>query len=1050
MINRLIEFSLKNRFLILLASAMLAGWGYWALVRTPIDAIPDLSENQVIIFTDWPGRSPQEVEDQVSYPLTVNLQGLPGVKTVRSSSAFGFSMINIIFEDDVDVYFARTRVLERLSLASSFLPAGVVPTLGPDATGVGQVFWYTVDGPYDPGTLRSLQDWFIRYQLNSVPGVAEVASIGGFVRQYQIDVDPMKLRAFNIPMRMVFEAVQRSNNNVGAKVVEANNMEYVVRGLGLIESPKDIEDIVLSSMNGTPVYVRNVAAVQLGPEFRRGVLDKGGIDAVGGVVIIRYGANALEVINAVKAKIQTMQSGLPKGVHINSFYDRSSLISHAVETLKSALVEEVILVTLAHVIFLWHFRSILIVTFPLPLAVLTAFLFMHYVGISSNIMSLGGIAIAIGVLVDAGIVMTENVIRHAENHAQAHGGEYRSKIAEITLNAARLVGRPIFFSMAIIILAFVPVFALTGMEGKLFHPLAFTKTFAMVGSTIIAVTLVPVLCTFLIRGRLHREEDNPVMRVLRGVYAPTLRFALRHRVLTLGSAILLFGVAMFLASSIGSEFMPPLDEETAMWMPVTDPSISLSAATELMRQQDRIIRQDPAVANVVGKIGRAETSTDPAPINMSETIVTFKPKDQWPEGLTKDDILQRLDAKLRMPGVTNIWTQPIRNRIDMLSTGIRTQVGVKVFGSDLSTIEKKSAEIERVLHDVPGAVDLYAERITGAPYLEIHINRTAAARYGISVGDAQDVIESAIGGKNLTFTIEGRQRFPVRVRYARDFREDLEAMKDVLVAAPNGTQIPLKDIADIGIAMGPSMITSENGLLRGTVLMNVRGRDVGGFVEDAKRVVAQRVSMPAGYYVEWSGQYENQIRAKERLQVVIPIVLLIIFVLLYMTYHSAREALHVILAVPFALTGGVFLLKFLGYNFSVAVWVGFIALFGTAVQTGVVMVIYLEEAVRRKVASAGALTTESLREAVMEGALLRLRPKVMTVATVVAGLLPIMWSTRTGAEVMKPLATPVLGGMVSSLLHVLIVTPVIFTTIRERELRRVATERSADTSDSST
>jgi Cu(I)/Ag(I) efflux system membrane protein CusA/SilA len=1035
MINRLIEFSLKNRFLILLAYAMVAGWGYWALIQTPIDAIPDLSDNQVIVFTDWPGRSPQEVEDQISYPLTVNLQGLPGVKTVRSSSAFGFSMINIIFEDAVDVYFARTRVLERLNLASSFLPAGAVPTLGPDATGVGQVFWYTVDGPYDPGTLRSLQDWFIRYQLNSVSGVAEVASIGGFVRQYQIDVDPMKLRAFNIPMRTVFEAVQRSNNNVGAKVVEANNLEYVVRGLGLIESAKDIEDIVLSSMNGTPVYVRNVAAVQVGPEFRRGVLDKGGTDAVGGVVIIRYGANALEVINAVKAKIQTMQPGLPKGVHINSFYDRSSLISHAVETLKSALIEEVILVTLAHVIFLWHFRSILIVTIPLPLAVLTAFLFMHYAGISSNIMSLGGIAIAIGVLVDAGIVMTENVLRHAENYAQEHG-EYRSKISEITLNAARVVGRPIFFSMAIIILAFVPVFALTGMEGKLFHPLAFTKTFAMVGSTIIAVTLVPVLCTFLIRGTLHREEDNPVMRLFGGIYAPALRFALRHRILTLGSAILVFGFALFLAGSIGSEFMPPLDEETAMWMPVTDPGISLSAATELMRQQDRIIAQDPSVATVVGKIGRAETSTDPAPINMSETIVTFKPKDQWPAGLTKDDILQRLDAKLRMPGVTNIWTQPIRNRIDMLSTGIRTQVGVKVYGSDLSTIEKKSAEIERVLHDVPGAVDLYAERITGAPYLEIHINRTAAARYGINVGDAQDVIESAIGGKNLTFTIEGRQRFPVRVRYARDFREDLEAMKDVLVAAPNGAQIPLKAIAEIRVTMGPSMITSENGLLRGTVLMNVRGRDVGGFVEDAKKVVAQRVRMPPGYYVEWSGQYENQIRAKERLQIVIPIVLLIIFVLLYMTYHSAREALHVILAVPFALTGGIFLLKILGYNFSVAVWVGFIALFGTAVQTGVVMVIYLEEAVRRKIASAGALTKEDLLEAVMEGALLRLRPKVMTVATVVAGLLPIMWSTRTGAEVMKPLATPVLGGMVSSLLHVLIVTPVIFTTIRERALRK--------------
>ena len=1034
MISRLIELSLKNRFLVLIAYALLGGWGYWALLRTPIDAIPDLSENQVIVFTDWPGRSPREVEDQITYPLTVNLQGLTSVKTVRSSSAFGFSMINIIFEDDVDVYFARTRVLERLSLASSFLPSGVTPTLGPDATGVGQIFWYTVEGPYDPGTLRSLQDWFIRYQLNSVSGVAEVASIGGFVRQYQIDVDPVKLRAYNVPMSMVFAAVQRSNNNVGAKVIEANDMEYVVRGVGLIESVRDIENIVLSSVNGTPVYVRNVAAVQLGPEFRRGVLDKAGIDAVGGVVVIRYGANALQVIDSVKAKIQAMQPGLPKGVRINSFYDRSSLIRNAVHTLRSALVEEIILVTLAHIVFLWHFRSILIVSIPLPLAVLTSFLFMHYFGISSNIMSLGGIAIAIGVLVDAGIVMTENVLRHAETYNQEHG-EYRSRIGEITLGAARLVGRPIFFAMTIIILAFVPVFALTGMEGKLFHPLAFTKTFAMVGSTIIAVTLVPVLCTFLIRGRLHREESNPVMWILRAVYAPVLRFALRHRVLTLASAALLFGFAVFLAGSIGSEFMPPLDEETAMWMPVTDPSISLSKATELLREQDRIISQDPAVASVVGKIGRAETSTDPAPINMTETIVTFKPKDQWPAGLTKDAIMQRLDEKLRMPGVTNIWTQPIRNRIDMLSTGIRTQVGIKVFGSDLETIEKKSIEIERVLHQVPGAADLYAERITGAPYLEMHIDRTAAARYGINVGDAQDVIESAIGGKNVTFTIEGRQRFPVRVRYARDFREDIEALANVLVAAPNGAQIPLRDIARIRVVMGPSMITSENGLLRGTVLMNVRGRDVGGFVEEAKRVVAQRVSMPPGYYVEWSGQYENQIRAKQRLQIVIPVVLVTIFVLLYMTYNSAKEALHVLLAVPFALTGGIFLLKFLGYNFSVAVWVGFIALFGTAVQTGVVMVIYLEEAVRRKMASGGELTIDKLHQAVMEGALLRLRPKVMTVATVVAGLLPIMWSTHTGAEVMKPLATPVLGGMVSSLLHVLIVTPVIFTTFRERELR---------------
>jgi copper/silver efflux system protein len=1037
MINKLIEFSLNNRFLILLAYVLLAAWGYWALLRTPIDAIPDLSENQVIVFAEWAGRSPQEVEDQITYPLTANLQGLPNVRTVRSSSAFGFSMINIIFEEDVDVYFARTRVLERLNLASSLLPPGVVPTLGPDATGVGQVFWYTVEGPSDPGTLRSLQDWFIRYQLNSVPGVAEVASIGGFVRQYQIDVDPGKLRAFNIPLRMVFEAVERSNRNVGAKVIEANNMEYVVRGLALIESVSDIEDIVLASANGIPVYVKNVASVQMGPEFRRGVLDKAGRDTVGGVVIIRYGANALEVIDLVKAKIRAMAPGLPKGVHIVPFYDRSSLIRHAVDTLRFALIEEIILVTLAHVVFLWHFRSILIVTIPLPLAVLTSFLFMHYFGISSNIMSLGGIAIAIGVLVDAGIVMTENVIRHAEQYAGAHGGEYRSNIAGITLNAARLVGRPIFFAMTVIILAFVPVFALTGMEGKLFHPLAFTKTFAMVGSTIIAVTLVPVLCTFLVRGRLHREEDNPLMRFLRAIYAPTLRFALRHRFLTLSVAGGLFGFSIYLATTIGSEFMPPLDEETAMWMPITDPAISLSTATELMRQQDSIIAQDPAVELVVGKIGRAETSTDPAPINMSETIVTFKPRDQWPAGLTKDDILQRLDAKLRMPGVTNIWTQPIRNRIDMLSTGIRTQVGVKVFGTDLSVIEKKSAEVERVLRDVPGAVDLYAEKITGAPYLEIDINRTAAARYGIAVGEAQDVIETAIGGKNLTFSIEGRQRFPVRVRYARDFREDLEGLRNVLVAAPSGIQVPLGQIADIRIVTGPSMITSENALLRGSVLMNVRGRDVVGFVDDAKRIVTERVAMPPGYYLEWSGQYENQIRAKERLQVVIPIVLVVIFVLLYMTYGSVKEALHVLLAVPFALTGGIILLKFLGYNFSVAVWVGFIALFGTAVQTGVVMVIYLEEAVRRKVDAEG-LTIRSLHEAVMEGALLRLRPKLMTVATVVAGLLPIMWSAHTGAEFMKPLATPVLGGMVSSLLHVLVVTPVIFTAIRERELKRGA------------
>jgi Cu(I)/Ag(I) efflux system membrane protein CusA/SilA len=1035
MIQRMIEFSLKNRGLVLLGYLVLAGWGYWALLRTPIDAIPDLSENQVIVFTDWEGRSPQEVEDQITYPLTVNLQGLAGIKTVRSSSAFGFSMINLIFEDNVDLYFARTRVLEKLNLSSGILPEGVTPVLGPDATGVGQVYWYTVEGPYDSGTLHSLQHWFIRYQLNSVPGVAEVGTVGGFLREYQVDVDSVKLRAYNVPLRMVFESIQRSNTNVGAKVMEVNDTEMAVRGIGLIVSIADIENIVLTASGGTPVYLRNVASVHLGPDFRRGVLDRDGEEAVGGVIVIRSGENALKVIDAVKQKIKDLEPGLPPGVRIASFYDRSSLIHHAVDTLKHALLEEILLVTLAHVIFLWHFRSILIVTLPLPLAVSAAFLSMHYFGISSNIMSLGGIAIAIGVLVDAGIVVTENVIRHAEAYSEEHG-EYRSQITQMTLHATRLVGRPIFYAMTIIILAFVPVFALTGMEGKLFHPLAFTKTFAMVGSTLMAVTLVPVLCTFLIRGKLHREDANPVMHFLQRQYKPVLAWALRHRIATMAGAAALFLFAMALATTIGSEFMPPLDEETAMFMPITDPAISLTKATEILRAQDRTIAQDPAVENVVGKIGRADTSTDPAPINMTETIITLKPRDEWPSGTTKADILQRLDAKLRMPGVTNIWTQPIRNRIDMLSTGIRTQVGIKIFGSDLSTIERLSSEIERTVHRVPGAVDLYAERITGAPYLEIKTDRRAAARYGISVGDVQDVIETAIGGKSLTTAIDGRQRLPISVRYARDFRETPEALRNVLVAAPNGAQIPLAQLASIQIVMGPAMISSENGLLRGSVLMNVRGRDVGSFVAEAQRTVALQVKLPSGYYIEWSGQYQNQLSARRRLMLVIPAVFAIMSILLYKVYNSLKEALHVMLAVPFALTGGIFLLKLLGYNFSVAVWVGFIALFGTAVQTGVVMVIYLEEAVARKKAAMGTLTVQGLHEAVMEGALLRLRPKVMTVSTVIAGLLPLMWSARTGAEIMKPLATPVLGGMVSSLLHVLIVTPVVFTWLRELELRR--------------
>jgi copper/silver efflux system protein len=1036
MINRIIEFALKNRFIIIAAYLLLAGWGIWALTRTPIDAIPDLSDNQVIIFTDWVGRSPQEVEDQVTYPLTTNLQGLPGIRAVRGQSAFGFSMINIIFEDSIDLYWARTRVLERLNLVTKQLPEGVVPTLGPDATGVGQIFWYTVEGEgHSLMDLRTLQDWFIRYQLNSVPGVAEVASVGGQVQQYQIDVDPNRLRAYSIPLSRVVEAVGRSNSNVGGNVVEQNGQWSIVRGIGLITSTADVETIVIGAANGTPIYIRNVATVKLGGAFRVGVLDKNGKEAVGGVVIARYGVNTLDVIKGVKEKLEALKTGLPQGVKVETFYDRTELIHRATDTLKRALIEELLLVTLAHIIFLFHFRSILIVTIPLPLAVLTSFLFMYYMGISSNLMSLSGIAIAIGVLVDAGIVVTENAFRFVEKR----GVDVRDRklVWQTVLDSTKLVGRPIFFSMAIIILAFIPVFALTGREGKLFHPLAFTKTFAMIGATIIAVTLVPVLCTLLLGGRVHAEEDNFVMRFLHAIYRPVLRLALAHRIITILVAATLFGGAIILARQIGNEFMPPLDEGDVMYMPITDPAISVDQALKVMQMQDETIKSFPEVEWVVGKAGRAETSTDPAPVNMNETIIHLKPPDQWRPGMTRDKLIAEMDEKLQMPGVSNIWTQPIINRIEMLTTGIRTEIGIKIYGSDLNELERLSKEVATVVQTVKGASNVSPEPLTGQPYIDIKIDRQAAARYGIDVMAIQEVIDRGIGETNLTVTIEGRKRFPARVRYAPEFRTSPEALGRLIVPAPNGGQIPLAQLATISSVNGASMISSENGLLRGTVLLNVRGRDVGSFVEDAKRVLSQRVQLPMGYYFEWSGQYENQQRARARLQLVLPIVLVVIFVLLYLTYNSFVEAAHVLLAVPFALTGGVYLLYLMGYNFSVAVWVGFIALFGTAVQTGMVMVIYLNEAVERKKEEVGGrLSREHLKQAVMEGAILRLRPKVMTVSTVVAGLLPIMWSTSSGAEVMKPLATPVLGGMVSSLLHVLVVTPVIFYWLHERKIRR--------------
>jgi Cu(I)/Ag(I) efflux system membrane protein CusA/SilA len=1074
MINRLIEWSLRNRFLVIAGVLFLIGYGGWSLLHTPVDAVPDLSENQVIVFADWTGRSPQEVEDQVTYPLSVNLQGLAGVKTVRANSMFGFSLITIIFNDDVDNYFARARVLERLNYLGDILPGGVTPKLGPDATGLGWIYQYYLDvnpegapyGGYDLGQLRAVQDWFVRYQLNSVQGVAEVASIGGFVRQYQVEVSSTKMRSANVTLQDVMMAVEQSNLNVGGKVIEENGMEFVVRGVGLIQSSADLENIVLKEVNGTPIYLRNVAEVQIGGDFRRGALDVDGREVVGGIVVMRNGENAMEVIKAVKKRIAQISASLPKGVTIKAFYDRSELIDRTVDTLKHALIEEILLVTLAHIIFLWHFRSILIVTFPLPVSILISFILMRQFGISSNIMSLSGIAIAIGVLVDAAIVMTENVIRHCERAEATKGAPLTKKErVEATFEASRQVGRPIFFAMVIIILAFVPVFALGGQAGKLFHPLAFTKTFAMAGSTLLAVTIVPVLAAAFVKGPFHSEDRNIIMRGLLGIYDPILNWALRNRKIVLSLAGLLLATALVVAFGLprrvverlhkagwnglanvtqgfGKEFMPPLNEGSLLFMPVLLPSTSLPEVKRIMAWQDQVIKQSPEVASVAGKLGRSETATDPAPVEMIETTIMLKPQEQWRKGMTVEALIGELTAKLsNLPGYVPGFLQPIEGRILMISTGIRAQVGVKILGDNLDELQKKAFEVEKVVQKIEGARGVAPSRIQGKPYLEIEVDRTAMARFGLRPRQVLDVVETGIGGKNISSTIEGRQRFPIQVRMEREERDDITKIGELLVGNSSGKFIPLGQLAKVRRVLGPSEIASENGRLRVFVQANVQDRDVGGFVDDLKEQISKEITLPTGMTIEYSGEYENQIQAQRTLMVIVPTVLFIIFILLYIIYRSMKEAAHVILAVPFALTGGVFLQYLLGYNYSTAVGVGYIALFGTAIQTGVVMVVYLEEMVAKKKAERGAnFSREDLLQAIKDGARLRLRPKVMTVATIIASLLPIMWSTRTGAEVMKPLATPVIGGMVSSLVHILIVTPVIFAWLREREFERSVNE----------
>jgi Cu(I)/Ag(I) efflux system membrane protein CusA/SilA len=1034
LINKIIEYSARNRVIILSVFAVIVAWGIWALYHTPLDAIPDLSENQVIVFTEWPGRSPQTIEDQITYPLASNLQGVPKVKVVRATSAFGFSLIYVIFDDSADIYWARSRVLEKLNYAAALLPPGVKPSLGPDGTGVGHVFWYTVEGKgYDLASLRAIQDWFIRYQLNSVPGVAEVASIGGFVKEYQVDINPNKIQGYHVSTTGIMDAIKKSNNEVEGNLFDKNSMTFMVRGLGYIKGIHDLENVQVGVYNNTPILVKDIGRVQMGVRTRRGILDKNGEgEVVGGIIVMRYGENAKDVIDRVKTKIAEIGPGLPDGVRILPSYDRSDLIMRAVATLKRALTEESIIVSLVVLLFLLHFRSAIVIVLTLPIAVLIAFITMKYLGITSNIMSLGGIAIAIGVLVDAGVIMVENCYRHL---TELPPEEREKKRLETVIKSARQVGRAIFFSLIIIILSFMPVFLLEGTEGKLFRPLAFTKTFSMAGSSLIAITLVPVLMYYLMRGHMPPESKNPISTFFIKLYSPVIRLALKYKKTVIILNLAALGLAVFLYAHLGREFMPALDEGSLLFMPTALPPISTTEAKRVITEQDWIIKSVPEVDHVLGKVGRAETATDPAPVSMFETLILLKPKDQWRPGITKADIQAELSGKLQVPGIAEGWTQPIINRIQMLSTGVRTDLGVKIMGSDLNRLSELGQQAERIIRTVPGAVDLYAERVVGGKYLDIKVDRVEAARYGLKVADVQEIIEGAIGGMELTTTVEGRERFPVGARYARDFRSDLDTLGRVQVPVGTMEHIPLAQLADIRITDGPDMISSENSLLRSIVFLNVRGRDLGGFVEEAKKKLDSGLKLPPGYYVTWSGNWENEVRAAKRLRIMVPLGMLIVFVLLYFTFHSGKEAGMVMLSVPFALVGGVYLVWALGYNMSVAVWVGFIALYGVAVETGVVMVIYLHEALDKRL-TRGTVTEKDIYEATFDGAVLRLRPKLMTVSVALMGLVPIMWSTGTGADVMKPIAAPMIGGMISSAVHVLIMTPVIFVLMKTRDLKK--------------
>ena len=1041
MIATIITWSLRNLFLVGMGTVTLVAGGIWAIATTPIDALPDLSDVQVVIQTEFSEQAPQIVEDQVTYPIASEMLKVPGARVVRAYSFFGLSLVYVLFEDGTDLYWARSRVLEYMNGLRQRLPQGVEPTLGPDATGVGWVFEYVLKSDsLNLAQLRSLQDWYVRYQLTAIPGVSEVASLGGYVKQYQVEVNPERLRAFRIPVMRVVAAIGAHNADVGARVIEMGGREYMIRGLGYLRTVEEIENVAVgATMDGTPIRVGDVATVQVGPAPRRGAADMNGRgEVVAGIVIMRFGSDALKTLEAIKQRIVDVQRTLPAGVQLVPVYDRSDLIHRAIANLDRTLLEESIIVALISVLFLLHFRSALVAIVTLPLGILISFLVMRSMGVGANIMSLGGIAIAIGAMVDAAIVMIENMHKHLERETGDGKRETARDRWEIVREAAVQVGPPLFFSLLIITVSFLPVFTLEQQEGRLFKPLAFTKTFAMAGAALLSITLVPVLMGYLVRGRIRPQEANPLNRWLMRAYRPVIAAVLRHPWRVVIGAMVVLAITILPWSRLGSEFMPPLDEGSLLFMPTTVPGVSIGQAREIMRYQDSVLASFPEVASVFGKVGRANTATDPAPLDMYETTVVIKPHGEWRSGMTTERLVSEMDRAVRLPGVTNAWTMPIKNRIDMLATGVRTPIGIKVYGPNLDTLQQLGIEIERIVRSVPGTRNVFAERNVSGYYVDVKTDRVQAARFGLNAGDLHDVVMATAGGMNAAITVEGRERYEVNVRYPRELRDNAQKLREIIVPTMSGLQIPLGQVAQVNVVQGPMAVKTDNAFPVTTVYVDIEGRDLGGYVRDAQRVVAAQLTLPSGYRLAWSGQFEFMQRVAQKLKLVVPVTLGIIFLLLYLNFRGVEETLLVMLALPFALVGGIWSLWALGYNTSVAVWVGFIALAGVAAETGVVMLIYLDEAFERHHRAGTLRAPADVAAAVAEGAVQRLRPVMMTVTAVIAGLAPILWSAGTGADVMKRIAAPMVGGMVTATVLTLVVIPAIYFLWRSWQVKRVA------------